>query len=1155
MNKKTTSLSQFAVLMVLLLSSILFPQISAAGQTVSAKEVIEINTKADLVALLNRVHPVDSRLVGDQKRYGVADVTINLNADIEISSDDINSQFPENTLYTKYEHAFTMDNSSFLGNGHTITITQGTRRIYPLFEDLRVNDPGTDFVAQVEDLSLIYKGNVYGSGFARGIATAAWDGKTYHRIQKVNITVEGNILPISQKYWTLSEPVQYTLTRAAGFVQFVEGTEIRDINIRVTGDIGTLTPEKEEHAQSELIFSSSSGFIIESRSGYGDAPPQTVDNLTINVGGSILAAGKHYRAVATGLGSNLGGKKFTNVQLKVAKDIKAVAEGDSVFTRIYHMSDPNLASAVGQYLLYIENGAIHIGGDISAANNTNVRMQTYAAGIVDWVPWYSKNEADLQQNPLTIKKLSLTVGGSVKAVSAAPQYIDSFLKVVTRASPGFSYGLNRAFKYDPDFQDNTIKIQGDVIADSQEGLTVAELWGYFTGTGNDLSAKSLRAVSVRGTTIAAPFYHFLNGKNNTVTLTDGVFSQGTDAYVGGWAYKATQMDNLIDKNVMNVKSVTSDGTAGAGGFAYEIAAHEKRPDVNPVVLNTDIVLDTFDLGTSTAEISSIGGFVGINNGVVQSCSTVLPAIEFDGVKPYLGGFAGTNSGTIAASWMRAPSMKLKTNAWSSIGGFVGNNPGNVARSTADIGPITISGFGDIGGFVGYTGPLPVETSTANIESLTVNGNPTSSSNIGGFAGRQFGGIINDSVSFIRDSISAANSNNVNLGGFIGIGTDVIQNRNSAQIGENLTSTGNTGLVNIGGYAGYIQNIKEEAGQEKVDVSISNVTSLVFGNILGQTDEADEPSFSAGGIGVILGETESPVSNITVLDSASNVGGKIIAGNFTPFGGKNPVAGAVGRLINGTVTGYTVLADKVEAGTENRATPFNYIASFTNPYLFSNNYFVEVDLGSRIATPISLNDLGNFEQGASVGKIEIAPRAFQYKYWDASAEDPLNTYPYENFDYVIGNEAGIALNRISKDFDIVSADAATVTLRDFTHRHLAIWAGSGRMAGPVYDILGIKSGKFFSLTYVTNGGTVYPAIMHLQGREAVIDKVPVRNGFIFDGWYAEPDFITQLTTVLMDGNQTVYAKWSPEPNKPADPGEMDFFPVILPETGFPVGSSH
>lgn len=1145
MNKKTRKLSRFLILTIMLLTAIIFPQFSAAGQNLVAKEVIEINTKADLIALLNRVHPSSSGVPGDQKRYGIIDSTINLNADIEISSDDINSQIPENTLYTKYEHAFKMENSSFLGNGHTITITQGTRRIYPLFGELRVSGADTGFVAQVERLSLVYKGNVYGSGFARMI-TQAWFGNTNHRIQQINITVEGSILPISEKFWTQNLNSENTQAKAAGFAEYVDGAEIKDVNITVAGDIGTLTPEKQEHAQTELIYGRSSGFILARNSRASNAALQPIDNLNISVAGSILGGSKHFKAEALGLGYDLQEKKFTNVTLNVVKDIKVVADGDSLFTTPYsYLHDPHIASAVGHDLHHIENSTIHIGGDISAANNSNVGMKTNATGIGDWDYLNDLTDPVLQQNPLTINNLTLTVGGSVKATSTAPQYETDATGIVTRASSGFSNNINSGFENYEYFQGNTIKILGDVIADSQEGFSVAELWGYFTGAGNDFSAKSVRAVSQKGTTIAAPFYHFLNGKNNTVTLTDGVFSQGAKAYVGGWAYIATQMDNLVDKNVMNVKNVISDGTYGAGGFAYQITTHKNQPDVIAEIKNTNIVLDKFEQGT-TIESAYVGGFVAYNRGTIADSSTKIPGIALIGVKSF-------------------------------VGGFVGYNLGPITSSTADSGPITITGFGDTGGFVGYNGAFPIENSVANITSISVNGDPQriaeNHQNIGGFAGRVSGGMTTGSAAFVRDSITASSGNYVNLGGFIGIGTDIAQSGNSAQVGENLISIENIGVVNIGGYAGRI--IASANGNASVDTA----TALIFGKIEGRTEKTDFPSFSAGGIGVLQGQPNSAGAAV-LKDSASYVGGEIIAGNFTPFGGENPVAGAVGNLIYGTLFGYTVLSDYLEAGIPNRVYPLTYVANVVEPTDFTNNFFVEVNGAARTVVPVTLNAAGEFEQGAILGTIGIAPRVFQNNYWGASADDPLNTYPYANFDYVSVNEAGIAFNLISRDSNIAAADATQATLNDFVHRHLSIWAGNNTTPAPIYDILGIKAGDFFSLTYESNGGTVYPAEMYLQGTEVTLDKVPVRDGFNFDGWYAESELTTKLTTVIINGNTTVYAKWSSIPSAtatqtatqtatvtqiptttqiPTDPvitlipvTKPTMIPGVLPNTGFPTG---
>ena len=65
----------------------------------------------------------------------------------------------------------------------------------------------------------------------------------------------------------------------------------------------------------------------------------------------------------------------------------------------------------------------------------------------------------------------------------------------------------------------------------------------------------------------------------------------------------------------------------------------------------------------------------------------------------------------------------------------------------------------------------------------------------------------------------------------------------------------------------------------------------------------------------------------------------------------------------------------------------------------------------------------------------------------------------------------------------------------------------------------------TLRFATNGGSAILPVRRAAG--AVIDLsefVPSRPGNAFRGWYLEPEFITQVTSVTLDDDMTVYAKW-------------------------------
>ena len=72
----------------------------------------------------------------------------------------------------------------------------------------------------------------------------------------------------------------------------------------------------------------------------------------------------------------------------------------------------------------------------------------------------------------------------------------------------------------------------------------------------------------------------------------------------------------------------------------------------------------------------------------------------------------------------------------------------------------------------------------------------------------------------------------------------------------------------------------------------------------------------------------------------------------------------------------------------------------------------------------------------------------------------------------------------------------------------------------------------TLRFVSNGGTSYdPEDYHLGDKADFSAKQPHRDGYIFQGWYADADFTGDpITKITMDADKTVYAGWEKEAPK-------------------------
>lgn len=70
------------------------------------------------------------------------------------------------------------------------------------------------------------------------------------------------------------------------------------------------------------------------------------------------------------------------------------------------------------------------------------------------------------------------------------------------------------------------------------------------------------------------------------------------------------------------------------------------------------------------------------------------------------------------------------------------------------------------------------------------------------------------------------------------------------------------------------------------------------------------------------------------------------------------------------------------------------------------------------------------------------------------------------------------------------------------------------------------GVYYTLHYVSNGGTPYRDERYRKNTVVTLDKLPTRQGYTFTGWYADEDLTDRITQVKMTRDKTVYAGWEP-----------------------------
>ena len=65
---------------------------------------------------------------------------------------------------------------------------------------------------------------------------------------------------------------------------------------------------------------------------------------------------------------------------------------------------------------------------------------------------------------------------------------------------------------------------------------------------------------------------------------------------------------------------------------------------------------------------------------------------------------------------------------------------------------------------------------------------------------------------------------------------------------------------------------------------------------------------------------------------------------------------------------------------------------------------------------------------------------------------------------------------------------------------------------------------YKLIYVVNGGSTVATEFYEEGRFVTLDAVTIREGYTFEGWYADEALTIPVTEVEMTSDKYVYAKW-------------------------------
>lgn len=166
-------------------------------------------------------------------------------------------------------------------------------------------------------------------------------------------------------------------------------------------------------------------------------------------------------------------------------------------------------------------------------------------------------------------------------------------------------------------------------------------------------------------------------------------------------------------------------------------------------------------------------------------------------------------------------------------------------------------------------------------------------------------------------------------------------------------------------------------------------------------------------------------------------------------------------------------------------------------------------------------------------LEAPEGVTKFKYaFDATISE---TAKEENVETLPGNKTGVAFYFKDKTAKTVTVqwvaegdDGTTckpitfsVDLSGVAYYQAPSHGGSGSSGG--------SASTTYTLTFETNGGNAISKVTKNKGTTIDLAQyAPTKSGATFEGWYADKGLTKKITSVKLDANTTVYAKWTEAP---------------------------
>lgn len=149
-----------------------------------------------------------------------------------------------------------------------------------------------------------------------------------------------------------------------------------------------------------------------------------------------------------------------------------------------------------------------------------------------------------------------------------------------------------------------------------------------------------------------------------------------------------------------------------------------------------------------------------------------------------------------------------------------------------------------------------------------------------------------------------------------------------------------------------------------------------------------------------------------------------------------------------------------------------------------------------------------------------PEAIASFYTDTNNTVTLPVAPNKS-GYTFDGWKSNADNSVTQAGAKVAVSADTTFTAQWSKRSSGSHGGSGSSGG--------SASTTYTLTFESNGGSAISKVTKNKGTTIDLAQyAPTKSGAAFEGWYADKGLTKKITSVKLDANTTVYAKWTEAP---------------------------